>query len=275
MKEKLLYGGTWIAFLALMPYLLSSVVNGAEMAFLNRSYNLEYCLPVYLSMQISDEKELEMVKAQAVVARTNLYYMEKTVDLLTIFSEIEKTVDNYSDLLSLRNEKYMEAVVETEDIVLTYEGEVKRIPYHECSSGKTRDGKKVFHDPEYAYLKSVDSSWDQESADYLSCTYLSEDQLAGEMEIQEYDEAGYVLSLSVDGRILEGEAFRKGMELASSNFSFEKIENQYKVVCKGKGHGLGLSQYGGNYLAKKGSSWQEILEIYFPSMTCKLFEEIC
>lgn len=275
MKEKLLYGGTWIAFLALLPYLLSSVVNGAELTFLNRSYNLEYCLPVYLSMQISEESELEMTKAQAVVARTNLYYLEKDVDLLTIFSEIEKDVDNYNNLRRIGNQKYIEAVVDTENVVLTYEGDVKMIPYHECSGGVTRDGEEVFHDSEYQYLKSVDSSWDRDSADYLNGTYLSEEQLTGEIEILEYDKAGYVLSLSLNGKILEGEAFRKGMGLASSNFSFEKVENQYKFVCKGQGHGLGLSQYGGNYLAKQGNSWREILETYFPSMSCKLFEEIC
>ena len=39
-----------------------------------------------------------------------------------------------------------------------------------------------------------------------------------------------------------------------------------RFLCKGKGHGLGFSQYGGNKLAKEGKNWKEILNTYFPLM---------
>ena len=56
------------------------------------------------------------------------------------------------------------------------------------------------------------------------------------------------------------------MNLASGNFSLQKIGDQYRFLCKGQGHGLGFSQYGGNELAKNGSNWEELLEKYFPAM---------
>lgn len=47
-----------------------------------------------------------------------------------------------------------------------------------------------------------------------------------------------------------------------------------RFLCKGKGHGLGFSQYGGNEMAKKGSSWEEILETYFPEMEVEAVMEM-
>ena len=54
--------------------------------------------------------------------------------------------------------------------VLTYNGKLKLVPYHEISSGKTRDGKEVFHSADYGYLKSVESSQDREAPDYVNST---------------------------------------------------------------------------------------------------------
>ena len=37
---------------------------------------------------------------------------------------------------------------------------------------------------------------------------------------------------------------------------------------------MGFSQYGGNEMAKKGSSWEEILETYFPEMEVEVVMEM-
>ena len=91
--------------------------------------------------------------------------------------------------------------------------------------------------------------------------------------IKNRDSAGYVTALTADGYWLEGEAFRKGMHLASGNFSMQKIGKAVRFLCKGKGHGLGFSQYGGNEMAKAGSSWEEILTAYFPEMQIEDIED--
>ena len=46
----------------------------------------------------------------------------------------------------------------------------------------------------------------------------------------------------------------------------QKLDGRIRFLSKGKGHGLGFSQYGGDVLAKEGKTWQEILHIYFPLM---------
>ena len=54
----------------------------------------------------------------------------------------------------------------------------------------------------------------------------------------------------------------------------QKVGKMVRFLCKGKGHGLGFSQYGGNEMAKKGSSWEEILETYFPEMEVEAVMEM-
>lgn len=54
-----------------------------------------------------------------------------------------------------------------------------------------------------------------------------------------------------DENIVEAEFFVTGMGIASSVFPCQKTGEQVRFLSKGKGHGLGFSQYGGNKLAKR------------------------
>ena len=161
---------------------------------------------------------------------------------------------------------YEEAVEDTSGQVLTYNGELKLVPYHQISAGQTRDGETAFHNEEYAYLKAVDSNSDKTAPGYLNSTYIAKQQLPVELRIVEREDSGYVVSLMADENIVEAESFVTGMGIASSDFSMQKTGEQVRFLSKGKGHGLGFSQYGGNKLAKEGKNWKEILNTYFPLM---------
>ena len=63
---------------------------------------------------------------------------------------------------------------------------------------------------------------------------------------------------------LSGENFRKLLELPSACFSMQELDGNLRFLCKGAGHGLGMSQYGANVLAEQGKSCTEILKYYFP-----------
>ena len=171
-------------------------------------------------------------------------------------------------------QQYGAAAEATVGQVLTYNGKLKLVPYHEISSGKTRDGKEVFHSADYGYLKSVESSQDREAPGYVNSAYVPASQLPAKLVVKKRDSAGYVTALTADGNWLEGETFRQGMHLASADFSVQKVGKMVRFLCKGKGHGLGFSQYGGNEMAKKGSSWEEILETYFPEMEVEVVMEM-
>ena len=112
----------------------------------------------------------------------------------------------------------------------------------------------------------MDSNSDKTAPGYLNSTYIAKQQLPVELRIVEREDSGYVVSLMADENIVQAESFVTGMGIASSDFSMQKTGEQVRFLSKGKGHGLGFSQYGGNKLAKEGKNWKEILNTYFPLM---------
>ena len=272
MKRKSVFNLSKILVFALLPYLSVSVINVSERILLNYRPDSEVYLTAVLSCQISPDYELQTVEAQAVIARSNLFRkFAEEENRLDVLREMGKSIKNQWKWW-ISDEIYEDAVENTEGKVLLVDGKLDLVPYHEISGGTTRDGETVFGSSEYQYLKSVDSSADKNSPDYFSSTYISERQLPKELEIKVRDSAGYVLSLQADDKILEGEMFALGMGLPSSNFSIQKTGSKVRFLCRGKGHGLGFSQYGGNELAKDGSLWEEILEEYFPEMEISTYD---
>ena len=258
---------TKIFFFFILPYLVTVFVNGPEAVSVNKTTDMENILPIILSEQISPEYQIETIEAQAVIARSNLMRkLQEQADTGSILCEICNNIKQNGWVWKIPEECYETAVKNTQDQILTVDGELKLVPYHEISAGETRDGEEAFHDSQYAYLKSVDSSADKDAAEYLSSTYVSEQQLPKELAISSRDKRGYVQSLMADDNILEGTAFASGMGIASPAFSMQKLDDRIRFLSKGKGHGIGFSQYGGDVLAKEGKTWQEILHIYFPLM---------
>lgn len=258
---------TKIFLLLTLPYLVTVFVNGPEAVSVNKTTDMENILPIILRGQISPEHQIETIEAQAVIARSNfMRKIQEQKDTGSILREISNNVKQNGRVWKIPEVCYETAVKNTQGQILTVDGELKLVPYHEISAGETRDGEAAFHDPQYAYLKSVDSSADKDATEYLNSTYVSEQQLPKDLTISLRDKSGYVQSLMADENILEGTAFASGMGIASPAFSMQKLDDRIRFLSKGKGHGLGFSQYGGNVLAKEGKTWQEILHIYFPLM---------
>ena len=258
---------TKIFLLLTLPYLVTVFVNGPEAVSVNKTTDMENILPIILRGQISPEYQIETIEAQAVIARSNfMRKIQEQKDTGSILREISNNVKQNGGVWKIPEVCYETAVKNTQGQILTVDGELKLVPYHEISAGETRDGEAAFHDPQYAYLKSVDSSADKDATEYLNSTYVSEQQLPKDLTISLRDRSGYVQRLMADENILEGTAFASGMGIASPAFSMQKLDDRMRFLSKGKGHGLGFSQYGGDVLAKEGKTWQEILHIYFPLM---------
>ena len=261
---------SWVSKIFLLltfPYLVTVFVNGPEAVPVNKTTDMENILPIILRGQISPEHQIETIEAQAVIARSNfMRKIQEQKDTGSILREISNNVKQNGRVWKIPEVCYETAVKNTQGQILTVDGELKLVPYHEISAGETRDGEAAFHDPQYAYLKSVDSSADKDATEYLNSTYVSEQQLPKDLTISLRDKSGYVQSLMADENILEGTAFASGMGIASPAFSMQKLDDRMRFLSKGKGHGLGFSQYGGDALAKEGKTWQEILHIYFPLM---------
>ena len=267
--------GLFIPLILLLPYVCTIALNGAEKALLLHSPGVEEWVSMMLVVQMKGDYAEEAVKAQAVIARSEMYRrLENGESEGEILGEVSESLGGKLLSVADKMQQYGVAVEATAGLVLTYNGKLKLVPYHEISSGKTRDGEEVFHSAEYAYLKSVDSSQDKEAPDYVNSTYVPLSQLPAKLAIKKRDSAGYVTALTADESWIEGETFRLGMHLASADFSVQKVGKMVRFLCKGKGHGLGFSQYGGNEMAKEGSGWEEILAAYFPEMEVKEVESL-
>lgn len=267
MRKSLFPGTTGIFCLFFIPYVITVIFNGAGNTLINKKFDMEMLLPIITSSQIGEKYELETIKAQTIIARSNFYrILREEKNLRKTLQQITEEMKEKSLYCVILQDKYEEAVSETEGKVIIWNQELKLVPYHEISSGQTRDGKEVFHNEEDSYLRSVHSAVDKESKDFLNSVYISKNILPGELEIKSRDSAGYITELLADGKVLEGEAFRKGMGLTSANFTIQEIGNKIRFLCKGKGHGMGFSQYGGNEMAKDSETDEEILKYYFPEM---------
>ena len=285
MKEKLRMILAVTGIFLLLPLLLTVFLSGREVLRIKKQWNMEALLPMMMCREIPWEYEEEMKKVQAVLTRSSLYLrIEETgmdgEDWEKLWREVKTAQHQKGYQQAYRS---MEAAAkDTEGEMLFYGSKVCEGVFHRISSGATRDGLEVFGKMEKGYLLSVDSNWDMYGEGYLSGHYFSEEALRKQLEkaypglvfteespekqinMYKQDKVGHTLSLTVGNKTISGEEFRKLLELPSSNFTMQAADGKIRFLCKGQGHGLGLSQYGGNVLAKEGKSYKEILRYYFP-----------
>jgi stage II sporulation protein D len=77
------------------------------------------------------------------------------------------------------------------------------------------------------------------------------------------DQMGYIIQADIGGATLSGEELRTALSLPSSCFYCKEVDGQVRIVTKGVGHGVGMSQFGANSMAAQGKDYREILETYF------------
>lgn len=181
-------------------------------------------------------------------------------------------------------EKLRNAMAETENQVLFYGDSYALVPFHHSSSGKTRSGEEVLGTAEYPYLAVRDCPLDKEADDEMQVLLMEYQEIQAkcqpflvavakenaektyqfsDFEIQSYDSAGYVQSIRIGETVLSGEQFREALSLPSSAFSIQDVGGKLQITTAGRGHGLGMSQWTAQEMAKEGKSYEEILQYFF------------
>lgn len=87
------------------------------------------------------------------------------------------------------------------------------------------------------------------------------------IQIEESTEHGYVKRISIDGKTYSGEEAMELLGLCSTNFYVEETGDGIRLICLGKGSGLGVSQFGANCMAQDGKKLQEILDHYYQGVS--------
>ena len=81
--------------------------------------------------------------------------------------------------------------------------------------------------------------------------------------IPERTEGGSVSVIDIGGCTFKGTEIRRIFKLNSANFLIRTDSENIIFDVTGNGHGVGMSQYGANYLAKEGKTYEEILKHYY------------
>ena len=170
--------------------------------------------------------------------------------------------------------------------VLCYDGAPAGASYFALSNGQTEASENVW-DAALPYLRAVDSAADRDADGYEVTVTLSAQQVSAALAsglgiaadgvdpsawfgAASRTASGYVDSLPVCGRMVEGTALRAALGLRSADFTIQYLgEEGFAFTTRGYGHGVGLSQWGAKALAEQGRSWQEILAHYFPGTTLR------
>ena len=183
----------------------------------------------------------------------------------------ERFGDNFEEYWSL----ITQAVEETEGQILCYEGQPIAAAYHAISAGTTEAAEYIWGN-QVAYLCAVDSRGDELAAGYEETLTFSDSDIqtimsaatfegnsAGWLEVLERSPSGYVTKIQVGDLELTGLEFRTALGLRSSCFTITHDEGGFHITTKGYGHGAGLSQYGADFMARQGSTYDEILAHYY------------
>ena len=200
--------------------------------------------------------------------------------------ELEKKAGS-SEVESYYN-NLLQAMRDTENQVLLYQDDYAFLPFHQSSNGTTRSAQEVMGTDAYPYLAARECPLDKDADDEMLITSfdykdvqakcrsflvaVAEDQANktyqfSDFEIISHDSAGYVQEMRIGETVCTGDQFRDAMSLASSAFSIKDTNGKLQVTTTGKGHGLGLSQWTAQQMAKSGKNYEEILQFFFEGTT--------
>lgn len=232
----------------------------------------------------------EALKAQAVACYTYLQWILKNSDNPSDeYSDIsdssathqgylnkDEMKEKWGDKFDFYYNKIKNAVESVEGEYLCYNGNPILSVFHALSSGMTNSSEDVWGDA-IPYLVSVSAPGDKLSGDIDSTVNYKKDEFEelcrkegitsftiGEIVISD---SGYVKSITVGDKKMNGTEICRIFSLKSPVFEIEEIDDEIIFHVKGKGHGIGMSQYSADFMARQGSDYKEILQHFYTGTT--------
>ncbi|TVX97098.1 stage II sporulation protein D [Cohnella terricola] len=255
-------------------------------------------LETYVQGVIAGEMPLEFhpaaLEAQAIAARTYVVrrlWLHDRSGVPVGGADVTNTQDNqiYRSLAEMKELqekdgdgwlKAKEAVKSTEGEIITYGGEPIEALFFSTSNGYTENSEEVFS-AKLPYLRSVESPWDKAESpraqetvemkladfyDKLGVDSIAAGKSAGRTQpirILAWTEGRRVKELLAGDRKFSGVEVRKRLGLRSAAFDWKVTGDDLILTVYGSGHGVGMSQWGAEGLAKSGKSSHQILEHYY------------
>lgn len=238
--------------------------------------------------------DIEALKAQAVAARSYLEYKSEQSNSgggdeehkeyvictdkahCTAWTSLDDKAGEWGDKAQENTEKIKKAVNDTRGIIMTYENKPIAALYHRSNGGKTENASDVWGE-DIPYLASVDSLGDSDDPDYSGERVFGEDEFKrlAENGIGAVDWSkdlfsdiqrsggGAIKEIKIGNSMIKGVKLMDIFALKSTNADIRRVDNCVVITVKGNGHGVGMSQYGAQYLATHGKSYKQILRHYY------------
>lgn len=264
------------------------VASSDGQALVINEIEIEAYVAGIISNEISSRWPEEVLKAQAVIARTYAVYNMRRRAGLPYHLESSVMGQVYGGASS-EDSASTRAVSETMGEILVFEDEPALTVYHANAGGMTESASEVWLKG-YPYLVPVESPFDEAAPKYLWELAVPAEAVgealsrAGhdigqpeDMTVIETTPAGRIRTLSVrdrDGRDvwLSGEDLRKALgysSLRSAIFEVAREGGAFVFRGRGSGHGVGLSQWGAKGMAENGYSYRQILRHFYPGTELK------
>jgi stage II sporulation protein D len=257
------------------------VRRGKGFLVINRVDIEEYVKGV-VPAEVSSTWHPEMLKAQAVAARTYALYQQMlsaTRDY-DVASTVQDQVYRGKEGIDVG---ILRAVEDTRGLVVTYQDAPIYAAFSSTAAGLTEDAMNVWS-KEYPYLKGVECPFDLASPYYQWKSSFKIDTLEQNLRQQGFSVGTIAtmapLSFSRGGRVAKlrilhsgGELILRGEELRkvigytiipSTQFAIESIGQDVVLSGFGAGHAVGMCQWGAKELAELGYSFSTILQYYYP-----------
>lgn len=252
-----------------------------------------------VAAEMPAEFRLEALKAQAIAARTFIVRRLAANDTSGVpagAADVTDTVSHqvfippdqvkaeWTRLGKTREwEKLQQAVRESRDVVMTYQGKAITASFFSTSNGYTENAEDVWGNA-VPYLQSVNSPWDKSLAPGFKQTITMKrseilqklnldaipvtTQKSGSwMEVLSTTKGHRIKEMQIAGETFSGPEVRKLLGLRSSQFSWKTAGDEVHITTYGYGHGVGMSQWGANGMAQEGHTATQILKHYYTGIS--------
>lgn len=255
-----------------------------------KTMKMEEYIAGVVAGEMKSDWPVEALAAQAIIARTfTLEAIESKGGVPDRGTQASTDIKEFQAYNAKDvNDNVKKAVEMTRGQVIVYQGKLAKTWFHASAGGMTASAKEGlnYKEAEPPYIKPVQSPDELAPKDVQSWTVsfpmdkvIAAVEKAGQkvdkiekFAIQEKGQSQRATVFVVNGNIqVPAPEFRIAIgstELKSTLLDKVAVEgNKVTFSGKGYGHGVGMSQWGANKMAKDGKKPEEIVGYYYPGVT--------
>ena len=181
------------------------------------------------------------------------------------------------------------AVAATDGLALYYKDALIDATFFSCSGGQTETAAAVWGS-DLPYLQAVQSPGEEGASHFTDQVRVPLEDFRAALEEADgaadfpealgawvgeitYTPGGGVDTMELGGRPFRGTTLRKLFGLRSTLFTLTLTEQEAVFSTRGFGHRVGMSQYGADAMARRGSDFREILLWYYRGVELRRADE--